>query len=249
MKKYGLIGYPLEHSFSKKYFAEKFKNEKIEDACYYNYPLKSITELVKLIKEENELLGLNVTIPYKEEVISFLDAVDSEALEVGAVNVIKILRSGDKIKLKGYNTDIYGFKESLKPFINKGMKQALILGTGGSSKAVAWVLKKLGVKIIFVSRSNKQGSITYREITDNIIGNTQLIVNTTPLGMYPDTENKPDIPYNLLSPSHILYDLIYNPAQTLFLKEGINRGCTVINGLTMLKLQAEKSWEIWNNPD
>jgi len=202
-----------------------------------------------LIKEENELLGLNVTIPYKEEVISFLDAVDSEALEVGAVNVIKILRSGDKIKLKGYNTDIYGFKESLKPFINKGMKQALILGTGGSSKAVAWVLKKLGVKIIFVSRSNKQGSITYREITDNIIGNTQLIVNTTPLGMYPDTENKPDIPYNLLSPSHILYDLIYNPAQTLFLKEGINRGCTVINGLTMLKLQAEKSWEIWNNPD
>jgi len=249
MRKYGLIGYPLEHSFSKKYFAEKFKNEGIKNAFYENYPLKNITELLKLINEEKELVGLNVTIPYKEEVIPFLDEIDSDAKEVGAVNVIKILRSGDKIKLKGYNTDIYGFRESLKPFIVKDINQALILGTGGSSKAVAWVLEKLGVKVIFVSRSKKQGSITYRDITDNIIGATQLIVNTTPLGMYPNMENKPDIPYNLLSPSHILYDLIYNPGQTLFLKEGISRGCTVINGLTMLKLQAEKSWEIWNNPD
>ncbi|MGB4293916.1 MAG: shikimate dehydrogenase [Bacteroidales bacterium] len=249
MRKYGLIGYPLEHSFSKKYFAEKFRNEGIEDASYDNYPLKSVKEFEKLIKEEKELFGLNVTIPYKQEVIPFLDSVDTEASEVGAVNVIKIYRYGDKIVLKGYNTDIYGFRESLKPFLNRKVSHALVLGTGGSSKAVAYVLGKLSIKVIFVSRIKKPECITYEDINEEVIDTTMLIVNTTPVGMYPMIDNKPDIPYHLLSTSHILYDLIYNPEQTLFLKEGLKRGCTIINGLEMLRLQAEKSWEIWNYPD
>jgi len=247
MRKFGLIGYPLEHSFSKKYFEEKFQKESISDTIYRNYPLKNISELPALIENDPEICGLNVTIPYKKEVISLLDYIDSEASSAGAVNVIKILRNKDEVILKGYNTDIYGFRESLRPLIEGYTGNAVILGTGGSSSAVAYVLSELGIKTIFVSRQPKPGCITYKDLTENIIKSSHLIVNTTPVGMYPATGNKPDIPYESLTSEHILYDLIYNPEQTLFLKEGVIRGCRVMNGITMLILQAEKSWEIWND--
>ncbi|MGQ9621724.1 MAG: shikimate dehydrogenase family protein [Bacteroidales bacterium] len=248
MKKYGLIGYPLEHSFSEKYFTDKFKKESISDASYKNYPLRNINELIPLIKSEKDLCGLNITIPYKKDVIPFLNFVENDAIKAGAVNVMKIIRNNDRIILKGYNTDIYGFRESLKPVMDRKIIQAIILGTGGSSGAVDFVLSGMGIKTLLVSRLPKHGCITYENITENIILSSQLIVNTTPLGMYPSTDKKPDIPYHLLTSQHILYDLIYNPEQTLFLKEGIKRKCRVFNGLTMLKLQAEKSWQIWNDP-
>ncbi len=248
MRKYGLIGFPLEHSFSAAYFHNKFKLESITDAIYKNYPLENIEELTSLINNEIELCGLNVTIPYKKKVFKFLDSIDQQAKNAGSVNVIKIIRFDRKTILKGYNSDIYGFRQSLLPYLDNNVKQALILGTGGSSGAVAYVLDSLNINKIFVSRTPGDNRITYRDITDALIKNTRLIVNTTPIGMYPETDAKPEIPYDLLTKSHILYDLIYNPEKTLFLKEGEKRGCMIINGLSMLKLQAEKSWEIWNDP-
>ncbi|MBP7731268.1 MAG: shikimate dehydrogenase [Bacteroidales bacterium] len=248
MRQFGLIGYPLVHSFSENYFLEKFRNEYINDATYKNYPIKSIDQLLDLINEIPNLLGLNVTIPYKKEVIRYLDLIDKEALEVGAVNVIKIVRRNDKILLKGFNSDIYGFKESLKPLIDSHVRQAIVLGTGGGSSAVAYVLSSMRIPVIFVSRSNKENCITYNDITEELVSLSHLIVNATPLGMFPETDQKPEIPYHALTSDHILYDLIYNPSETLFLKEGEKRGCRTINGLEMLKLQAEKSWQIWNDP-
>ncbi len=245
MKKYGLIGFPLTHSFSEKYFAEKFREEKINDVEYLNFPLQNIGEIEALVSGNQDICGLNVTIPYKEQVIPFLNYIDPEANEAGAVNTIIISRSKNKILLKGYNTDIIGFMQSLPDNISIKHKNALILGTGGASKAVICGLNKLNIKYQLVSRTCKPGCITYKDMDEKTIQNNTLIINTTPLGMYPDTGLFPDIPYRYLSEQHLLYDLIYNPSITSFLNEGKKRGTGVMNGLQMLKNQAEESWKIW----
>lgn len=246
MKKYGLIGYPLGHSFSKNYFTEKFLREGLTDCQYDNYELDDISLLNELLDDSRELLGLNVTIPHKTAVIEMLDLVNEDARDVGAVNVIKIINDSGRRKLKGYNSDIYGFRESLLPHLTDNIKSALILGTGGSSLAVEWVLGKLNIEYKKVSRSPGKESIGYPEITEDLLSGTQLIVNTTPLGMFPGVSSMPDLDYDLLGKNHILYDLVYNPEITRFLEEGRRRGCKIIGGLSMLILQAEKSWELWN---
>lgn len=249
MRKYGLIGYPLGHSFSKKYFTEKFLAGHITNCSYDNYPLENLDTFRELVSAYNELCGLNITIPYKSEIIKFLDVIDIEAEEIGAVNVVKILRSGAHIRLSGFNSDITGIRDSLLPFINENTREALVLGTGGSSRAVCYVLMKSGVKVNLVSRERKPGTILYSDISSSILNKNRLIINTTPLGMYPDTESKPEIDYTRLTDKHILFDLVYNPELTSFLRMGKEQGCTVISGLKMLFSQAEKAWEIWNNDD
>jgi shikimate dehydrogenase len=246
MRKFGLIGYPLGHSFSKKYFTEKFSLEQIEGCTYENYPLTSICQLDDLIRDK-DLEGLNVTIPYKSSVIKFLRKIDPEAETIGAVNVIKIKRIGDKVELNGFNSDITGIMDTLMPVMSSEIKNALVLGTGGGSKAVCYVLKKINVNYTLISRKKKSFCLTYSDINSEILKNTQLIINTTPLGMYPDTDSKPDLKYNLLGKKHILFDLVYNPEITAFLKMGKERGCAVLSGIKMLHSQAERSWEIWNN--
>lgn len=247
MRKFGLIGYPLGHSFSKKYFTEKFHNEHIIDCSYENYPLTNIDQLHELINEEAELHGLNVTIPYKSEVIKLLGHISPEAEEIGAVNVIKVARQEGKVILSGYNSDVTGIRDSLVPHLEDYVKSALILGSGGSSRAVCYFLKKTGIEFTLVSRSRKEGVITYSDVNSGILKDTYLIINTTPLGMFPDINSKPDIDYSLLGSKHILFDLVYNPEETLFMKMGIQQGCSVISGIKMLHSQAEKAWEIWNN--
>lgn len=247
MRKFGLIGYPLGHSFSKKYFAEKFHNEHIPDCDYENYPLKDINRLQDLIAEEPELVGLNVTIPYKSDVISLLDWISPEADAIGAVNVIKIKRTEGEVKLSGFNSDITGISDSLVPYIKGTAGNAIVLGTGGSSRAVCYVLKKLGLSVTLVSRYKKPGIISYADIDARMIDSANLIVNTTPLGMFPDIKSKPDINYKLLGNKHILFDLVYNPELTSFLKMGAEQGCVIISGIKMLHSQAEKAWEIWND--
>lgn len=246
MRKFGLIGYPLGHSFSKKYFTEKFSREQIKECSYENYPLTNIIQISGLVSD-NELEGLNVTIPYKSSVIKFLDKTDPEAEKVGAVNVIKIKRTSGKTELTGFNSDITGIMTTLSPVLNPEIKNALVLGTGGSSKAVCHVLKKINIQYTLISRERKSGCLTYSDINPEILENNRLIINTTPLGMYPDTVSKPDLKYDLLGSRHILFDLVYNPEMTSFLKMGKERGCTVLSGLKMLYSQAEKSWEIWNS--
>jgi shikimate dehydrogenase len=246
MRKFGLIGYPLGHSFSKKYFTEKFSREQIEGCSYDNYPLINIIQISGLISD-NEIEGLNVTIPYKSSVINFLDNIDPEAEKVGAVNVIKIKRTSGKTELTGFNSDITGIMATLRPVLSREIKNALVLGTGGSSKAVCHVLKKINVHCTLISRERKSGCLTYSDINSGILENNQLIINTTPLGMYPDTESKPDLNYDLLRSNHILFDLVYNPEITSFLKMGRERGCTILSGIKMLHSQAERSWEIWNS--
>jgi shikimate dehydrogenase len=246
MRKFGLIGYPLGHSFSKKYFTEKFSREQIKNCSYENYPLTSIGQLPDLIHSEN-IEGLNVTIPYKSAVIKFLDSIDPEADAVGAVNVIRIERLKEKTKLAGFNSDIAGIRDTLLPVINSKMRNALVLGTGGGAKAVCYVLKEINVHYTLISREKKYGCLTYSEISPEIFRKTQLIINTTPLGMYPETGSKPDLKYDQLDSDHILFDLVYNPEITSFLKMGKERGCTILSGLKMLHSQAERSWEIWNN--
>jgi len=249
MKKFGLIGYPLGHSFSKKYFSEKFINENISDCQYENYPLTSIDLLDELIFNNSDLFGLNVTIPYKSAVIKYLDLIDEQAQSIGAVNVLKLRRSGEKVVSKGFNTDIDGFRNSIFPYLGKRVTNALVLGTGGAAKAVCYVLKEYGIKITSADIIKLEGVLNYSEITSNILMSNQLIVNTTPLGMFPDIESKPDINYKLLNKNHILFDLVYNPELTAFLKMGKENGCTTISGLMMLHSQAEKTWEIWNDKD
>lgn len=247
MKKFGLIGYPLSHSFSKKYFSEKFENENIKECRYDNYSIESIDKLPGIIENNPELIGLNVTIPYKEKVLPYLNETDDAAKQIGAVNTIRIYRDST-IKLKGFNTDYWGFYHSLKPFLNENHKNALIMGTGGASKAVAYTFKMLKMDYQYVSRSPKvEGHISYEQLTAGIFGKFQVIVNTTPSGMYPNIDSCPDIPYNFISEDYIMYDLIYNPEETIFLKKGKERGAVTINGLEMLHLQAEKAWEIWND--
>ena len=249
MKRYGLIGYPLSHSFSGKFFLEKFKNESLSDVSYTNYPIKSINEFPDLISNVKDLKGINVTSPYKEDIIKYLDDIDEEAKEIGAVNVVKISKKNESLFLKGYNTDVYGFVSSLKESLNEKVKSALILGTGGAANAVAFGLKKMKIDYTFITRkiSDKHIMLNYNDLNKEIIQNTLLIINATPLGIFPKINAKPEIPYKYISKEHILYDLIYNPAETLFLKEGLKRGAIIVNGLKMLHLQAEKAWEIFNS--
>ena len=245
MKKYGLLGYPLGHSFSRNYFNQKFEAERI-DAEYLNFEIPEIKEIKNVIKENPELNGLNVTIPYKEQVIPYLDDLDEDARLIGAVNVIKFSKGlFGKVKLKGYNSDIIGFKQSIEPLLKEHHRKALILGTGGASKAVFQGLKQLGVASTFVSRKAKEYCITYEEITPKVMEQYTVIVNTTPLGMYPNVNACPDIPYDLLTSDHLLYDLLYNPDETLFMRKGKEKGAVVKNGLEMLLLQAFAAWKIW----
>ena len=247
MRKFGLIGYPLGHSFSKKYFTEKFQTEYISDCSYENYPLKSLDGFRKFIAEDCELCGLNVTIPYKSEILGLLDITEHEAKEIGAVNVIKIKRTGSHITLIGFNSDVTGIRDTLIPFITENVRNALVLGTGGSSKAVSHVLNKFGLKVDLVSRNRKPGVLSYSDIDSEKIKRTQLIVNTTPLGMFPNVDNRPDIDYKKLNSSHILFDLVYNPELTSFLRLGAEQGCRILSGIKMLHSQAEKAWQIWND--
>lgn len=244
MRAFGLIGYPLSHSFSEKYFAQKFENEGIIDAIYRSHPIASIEQLPALLKANSDLVGLNVTIPYKVKVMDFLDEVDTKAFEIGAVNTIKI-KDG---KLTGYNTDYYGFKDSLVKFVGANVmpEKALILGTGGASKAVEYVLKELNIEYQFVSRKASQTTIAYGDIDHQIIKSTNLLINCTPLGTHPNIEGLPNLPYEHLTPEHFLFDLVYNPLITAFMQKGLDAGCWVKNGLEMLHGQAEKAWEIWN---
>ncbi|WP_288205666.1 shikimate dehydrogenase [uncultured Parabacteroides sp.] len=245
MQKYGLLGYPLGHSFSKTYFNQKFEAEKI-NAQYVNFEIPNIKDIKTVLKENPDLKGLNVTIPYKEQVIPFLDDLDEDARLIGAVNVIKFTKGlFGRTKLIGYNSDIIGFKQSIEPFLNETHRKALILGTGGASKAVFQGLKQLGVGATLVSRKPKEHCITYEEITAKTMEQYTVIVNTTPLGMFPNVDNCPNIPYDLLTPNHLLYDLLYNPDETLFMKKGKEKGAVVKNGLEMLLLQAFAAWEIW----
>ena len=246
MKQYGLIGYPLGHSFSKNYFNEKFHSEGI-DAEYVNFEIPSIEDFPKIVTSHPQLAGLNVTIPYKEKVISYLDEVDKDAASIGAVNVIKFIRNKGKLKLKGYNSDVLGFTQAIEPLLERHHQKALILGTGGASKAVNYGLHQLGLETRFVSRSRQNDStITYADLTPQLMEEYKVIVNCTPVGMYPLADICPDIPYECLTPQHLLYDLLYNPNTTLFMKKGSEQGATVKNGLEMLLLQAFGSWDIWS---
>lgn len=244
MKQFGLIGYPLGHSFSKKFFTEKFERETI-DARYDLYELKDIAEFAAL-KDKSELLGLNVTIPYKEKVIAFLDELDDTAANIGAVNVIKFIRYDGKLMLKGYNSDAIGFESSLKPFLQSTHKKALILGTGGASKAIDYTFRKLGIETSFVSRTAKSGVLTYNQLTAEIMADYKVVVNASPVGTFPHSDECPDIPYQYLTDKHLLFDVVYNPAETLFLKKGKEHGATILNGEGMLNGQAVAAWEIWN---
>ena len=242
---FGLIGYPLSHSFSKKHFAEKFQKEGIEDSFYDLFPLAHIDLLPDLFSKYKNLSGLNVTIPYKQAVLPFLDEIDEAAMAVGAVNTISI-KNGKK---KGYNTDVFGFEQSLLNLFKNAKtipRQALILGTGGAAKAVVYVLNSLNIDYELVSRRPGEGKMTYEDLNEKIMFSHPLIINTSPLGMSPNFDTLPPIPYQYIGATHLLFDLVYNPAETAFLKKGIAVGATISNGLEMLHLQAEKSWSIWN---
>ncbi|SNU03062.1 shikimate dehydrogenase [Prevotellaceae bacterium MN60] len=246
MDKYGLIGYPLGHSFSISYFNQRFQDEGI-NAVYENFEIPTIEALDEVLNLNPELKGLNVTIPYKEKVIPYLDSISPEARAIGAVNVIKVSHEGKSVKLKGYNSDVIGFTKSIEPMIEKKWhKKALILGTGGASKAINYGLRNLGLETVFVSRYERPDTIQYQNITPDIIREYNVIVNCTPLGMYPKTEECPQLPYEAMDSHTILYDLIYNPDETLFMKRGAEYGAQTKNGLEMLLLQAFASWEFWN---
>ena len=246
MDKYGLIGYPLGHSFSISYFNQKFADEGI-NATYENFEIPSIDDLPEIIDRYPNLRGLNVTIPYKEKVIPFLDSISPEARAIGAVNVIRVVHQKNKTLLKGYNSDVIGFTQSIEPMLDpKWHKKALILGTGGASKAINYGLKSLGIEPVFVSRYERPGTIQYQSITPDVVREYNVIVNCTPMGMYPHTDECPQLPYEAMDSHTILYDLIYNPDQTLFMRNGAKYGAEVKNGLEMLLLQAFASWEFWH---
>ena len=248
MDKYGLIGFPLGHSFSKSFFNEKFQNEGI-DAEYINFEIKGIDELPEVLATNPELRGLNVTIPYKEKVLSFLDYISVEARAIGAVNVIRVDHKGDDVVLKGYNSDVIGFTKSIEPLLETFHRKALILGTGGASKAINYGLKSLGLETVLVSRFERPGTIQYKDITPDVVKEYNVIVNCTPSGMFPHYDECPDLPYEALDSHNLLYDLIYNPDETLFMKKGKERGAQTKNGLEMLLLQAFASWDFWNGDE
>ena len=241
MDKYGIIGNPLGHSFSKGFFTEKFAREGI-DAQYLNFQIPEIGKLTDVLKENPELRGLNVTLPYKTDVIPFLDELSEEAREIGAVNVVQI-RDGH---LKGFNSDIIGFTRSIQPLLRPQHKKALILGTGGASRAIRVGLTRLGLEWKYVSRTPREGMITYDDITAETLRDYDVIVNCSPIGMFPKVDECPSIPYEFLTADNLLYDLVYNPETTLFMKKGALQGAIVKNGLEMLHLQAIASWEFWN---
>jgi shikimate dehydrogenase len=241
MRKFGLIGYPLGHSFSPEYFKNKFLTASIEGCRYDAYPLSSLVE-VKSLLDDPEMCGLNVTIPYKQSILPFLDGLSPEAREMGAVNTLVREDRG----WIGCNTDIIGFKETL-PVMPDPTKKAIILGTGGASRAVEFVFRQLGIHVIKVSRIRKKDILNYQELSKEIIDSAQFIVNTTPLGMFPNVEDCPDIPYEWVNQNHVCYDLIYNPAETMFMTLAQNRGARVLNGCAMLVAQAEASWRLWND--
>ena len=250
MRQFGLIGYPLSHSFSQKFFTEKFLQENIVNAKYDNFPIASIESFAGLWKENPNLEGLNVTIPYKKEVIPFLQHSSAVVQEINACNCIRKFNN----ELYGYNTDVIGFEKSLLPFLQPHHTHALILGTGGASAAVQWVLQKLNIQFQIVSRKGNaieannemKASLSYDQLAASVIESHTLIINTSPLGMYPNTNEAPPIAYEGITAQHHLYDLVYNPIETLFMKNGLEKGATVQNGLAMLHIQAEESWAIWN---
>ncbi|GAA4731470.1 shikimate dehydrogenase family protein [Flavisolibacter ginsenosidimutans] len=241
MKRYGLLGRTLTHSFSKSYFAKKFAEEGISDAVYENFELKTVEEFPLLLSERPDLKGLNVTIPYKEEVLQFLTDKNDVVEAIGACNTIKI--EGEN--LTGYNTDVIGFRKSLEPQLRPHHKKALVLGTGGASKAIWYVLNELGIEPQLVSRHKQEGQCGYEDLGEEVLSTHHLIINTTPLGMYPNINADPPIPYEFITPQHFLFDLIYNPPKTKFLAEGEKRGAQICNGQQMLIEQAEASWRIW----
>ena len=245
MDKYGIIGYPLGHSYSPGFFNEKFRNEGI-DAVYERYELSQIDLLPEIIASNPELCGLNVTIPYKQQIMQYLDELSEEAREIGAVNVVKVTHNGKNVHLKGFNSDVIGFSRSIEPLLEKHHKKALILGTGGAAQAIDYGLKQLGLETIKVSRYERPDTIQYDKITPDVIKEYKVIINCTPIGMYPNTEECPNLPYEAMDSQHLLYDLIYNPDTTLFMKKGMERGAVVKNGLEMLLLQAYASWEFWH---
>ena len=242
IKRYGLVGKNIDYSFSRGYFSQKFKDENLNDCSYENFDLPSIDLLPSVLATEN-ISGLNVTIPYKREVIPFLDQLSEASQEMQAVNTIRFEKNGS---ISGHNTDVYGFEKSLNELSDRLPNKALILGTGGASSAVAYVLKKLNIDHLFVSRNPKINQINYKDIDPSVLKEYKLIINASPLGTFPKVELSPDLPYQALDDNHVLFDLIYNPLETLFLQEGKKRGAIISNGLKMLEYQAEKSWEIWN---
>jgi shikimate dehydrogenase len=242
VRHFGLIGYPLSHSFSQGYFKDKFDRENIVDAQYANYPISNINEFSALWSRDANLEGLNITIPYKKEVIPFLQFPSSVVNSIHACNCIRKFNGA----LYGYNTDVIGFENSLVPFLKPQHTHALLLGTGGAAAAVEWVLQKLNIKYQIVSRTTGTGKISYDQVTPALLSSHTLIINTSPLGMYPNINEAPPLPYEAIGVNHHLYDLVYNPTETLFLKKGAAQGATIQNGLAMLHIQAEKSWEIWN---
>ena len=248
MDKFGLIGFPLGHSFSKNYFNEKFENEGI-DARYINFEIPSIDNLVEVLSSNPQLRGLNVTIPYKEQVIRYLDSISPEAQAIGAVNVIRVSQKGNQTFLRGFNSDVIGFTKSIEPLLERYHRKALILGTGGAAKAVDYGLKSLGLETQMVSRSRKTGAITYDDVKAETIEEYNVLVNCTPLGLYPNVDLCPTLPYNAMNSRTLLYDLLYNPDETLFMRKGREQGATVKNGLEMLLLQAFASWEFWNGKE
>ncbi len=246
MRTFGLIGFPLAQSFSQKYFTEKFEKEGI-DARYLNFEIQSIDELPELLNHHAYIAGFSITIPHKENVIKYLDELDETARSAGACNAIKVTWENKKPKLKGYNTDLIGFSESIKPLLKPHHQKALVLGTGGAAKAIAQAFRMMGIEYRYVSRSKKADHFTYSELNQDILDEYTIIVNCTPLGMYPNVHNCPDIPYELANDKHLFYDLTYNPSTTLFMQKGIEQGAQAKNGLEMLHLQAEAAWKIWNS--
>lgn len=263
MKLYGLIGFPLSHSFSKKFFTDKFNLEKIVDSKYEQFPLEHIKDLPALLQKHKNLCGLNVTVPHKINVLRYLDWIEHDARNAGAVNCIRITAEspvvaafsgevgikGHDFRLEGYNTDIYGFETSLKPLLKKQHDQALVLGDGGAARAVKCVLYNLGIDFKCATRKALPGNILFSELKPHHIRDHKLIINTTPIGMSPNIDECPPIPYDAITDEHLLYDLIYNPEETLFLKKGAEHGAVIKNGYEMLVLQAEKSWEIWTSKE
>lgn len=246
MKRYGLIGYPLEHSFSPEYFRKKFQDENLQ-AIYELFPVKNIHDFPKLLDAHHDLSGLNVTIPHKQSIIPFLHHISDEAKAIGAVNTLKIEHKPRAV-ITGYNTDVVGLQNTIEDLIvSRSNIHALILGTGGASVSVQFVLKNFDIPFRLVSRKANKGNLTYQQINQDTIRYHHLIINTTPLGMHPNVESYPELPYDCITTDHILYDLVYNPPKTRFLQKGEEKGATTMNGLKMLKLQAEASWQIWND--
>ena len=246
MRRFGLIGFPLSHSFSKKFFTQKFAAENISGCAYELFPIENIELFPALIAQNLELEGINVTIPYKLAVIPYLDEVDEAAAQIGAVNCIAVKRGNGKLFLKGYNTDAYGFEESLAPMLEPHHSKALVFGDGGAAKAVKYVLRKLGIPFLVVTRKPGSNTVLYDRITADMLKEHTILINTTPLGMSPDYDSCPEIPYESLSEMHLAYDLVYNPEETVFLRKSRERGAKIKNGIEMLHLQAERSWYIWN---